>query len=261
MRKINFLLFLPFLSVISIHFHFILRWVCSQEYGHRVRLATHENFRDFVQSGGLEFFPLGGDSKVLADCTSLPVTKSACTCFHYLSISLFHCCEGFMSILQKPSSSSNTFFAWMHVVQLFATCSLPVMVKNRGFVTMKGYKARKQIKSVVYSLLEPCTEPAEGSDEPFNAQVIIANPITYGTLQFLCVNPVVGVSYLVVSLTSEKPYQISDSSFNLCMVLCRTCGCCRVSEGAFTHLFYNAMDVWPLNFCFEIFLVCLVWNL
>ena len=39
-----------------------------QEHGHRVRLATHANFKDFVLSTGLEFFPLGGDAKVLADC-------------------------------------------------------------------------------------------------------------------------------------------------------------------------------------------------
>ncbi|KAF5733540.1 sterol 3-beta-glucosyltransferase UGT80A2-like [Tripterygium wilfordii] len=37
-----------------------------QEYGHRVRLATHSNFKEFVLTAGLEFFPLGGDPKVLA---------------------------------------------------------------------------------------------------------------------------------------------------------------------------------------------------
>ncbi|KAH8489831.1 hypothetical protein H0E87_025157 [Populus deltoides] len=37
-----------------------------QDYGHRVRLATHSNFREFVLTAGLEFFPLGGDPKVLA---------------------------------------------------------------------------------------------------------------------------------------------------------------------------------------------------
>ncbi|XP_052187110.1 sterol 3-beta-glucosyltransferase UGT80A2-like isoform X5 [Diospyros lotus] len=37
-----------------------------QEYGHRVRLATHLNFKEFVLAAGLEFFPLGGDPKVLA---------------------------------------------------------------------------------------------------------------------------------------------------------------------------------------------------
>ncbi|KAJ5085215.1 hypothetical protein N7532_009986 [Penicillium argentinense] len=32
-----------------------------QAYGHRVRLATHLAFRDFVLDGGLEFFDIGGD--------------------------------------------------------------------------------------------------------------------------------------------------------------------------------------------------------
>ncbi|XP_057534860.1 sterol 3-beta-glucosyltransferase UGT80A2 isoform X2 [Amaranthus tricolor] len=37
-----------------------------QDYGHRVRLATHANFKEFVLTSGLEFFPLGGDPKILA---------------------------------------------------------------------------------------------------------------------------------------------------------------------------------------------------
>ncbi|KAH0944100.1 hypothetical protein HID58_003737 [Brassica napus] len=39
----------------------------SGEYGHRVRLATHANFKEFVLTAGLEFYPLGGDPKVLAE--------------------------------------------------------------------------------------------------------------------------------------------------------------------------------------------------
>ncbi|XP_019264597.1 PREDICTED: sterol 3-beta-glucosyltransferase UGT80B1 isoform X2 [Nicotiana attenuata] len=37
-----------------------------QAFGHRVRLATHSNFRDFVKSAGVEFYPLGGDPRILA---------------------------------------------------------------------------------------------------------------------------------------------------------------------------------------------------
>ncbi|CAL5427197.1 unnamed protein product [Camellia sinensis] len=40
--------------------------VLSLDYGHRVRLATRSNFKDFVLTAGLEFYPLGGDPKILA---------------------------------------------------------------------------------------------------------------------------------------------------------------------------------------------------
>lgn len=33
--------------------------------GHRIRIATHETFKDFVESHGLEFFNIGGDPKRL----------------------------------------------------------------------------------------------------------------------------------------------------------------------------------------------------
>ncbi|KAF2002598.1 glycosyltransferase family 1 protein [Amniculicola lignicola CBS 123094] len=35
------------------------------KYGHRVRLATHNTFADFVRESGLEFYPIGGDPKEL----------------------------------------------------------------------------------------------------------------------------------------------------------------------------------------------------
>ncbi|KAJ6930888.1 sterol 3-beta-glucosyltransferase UGT80B1-like isoform X3 [Populus alba x Populus x berolinensis] len=36
------------------------------EFGHHVRLATHANFSSFVRSAGVDFYPLGGDPRVLA---------------------------------------------------------------------------------------------------------------------------------------------------------------------------------------------------
>ncbi|GMH35759.1 hypothetical protein BSKO_03627 [Bryopsis sp. KO-2023] len=38
-----------------------------KDYGHRVRLASHSVYRDFVLSAGLEFYPLGGDPKVMIE--------------------------------------------------------------------------------------------------------------------------------------------------------------------------------------------------
>jgi len=37
----------------------------KETYGHRVRLATHPTFKDFVQENGLEFFSIGGDPSQL----------------------------------------------------------------------------------------------------------------------------------------------------------------------------------------------------
>ncbi|XP_047181250.1 sterol 3-beta-glucosyltransferase UGT80B1-like [Vigna umbellata] len=39
-----------------------------QDYGHRVRLATHADFDTFVKSAGVDFYPLGGDPRALARC-------------------------------------------------------------------------------------------------------------------------------------------------------------------------------------------------
>lgn len=39
--------------------------VLKERYGHRVRLATHPNFKDFITENGLEFFSIGGDPQAL----------------------------------------------------------------------------------------------------------------------------------------------------------------------------------------------------
>ena len=53
----------------------IIIYIYLQEFGHHVRLATHANFRSFVESAGVDFYPLGGDPRVLAGCKrSFPST-------------------------------------------------------------------------------------------------------------------------------------------------------------------------------------------
>ncbi|QDS71101.1 hypothetical protein FKW77_009183 [Venturia effusa] len=39
--------------------------VLKETYGHRVRLATHPTFKDFIEGNGLEFFSIGGDPSEL----------------------------------------------------------------------------------------------------------------------------------------------------------------------------------------------------
>ncbi|XP_057834737.2 sterol 3-beta-glucosyltransferase UGT80A2 isoform X1 [Cryptomeria japonica] len=106
-----------------------------QEYGHRVRLATHSNFEEFVLTAGLEFYPLGGDPKVLAECMLYNFHKS-------------------------------------------------YMVKNKGFLPSGPSEIaiqRKQLKSIINSLLPACTEPYPmGSGVKFRAEAILANPPAYG---------------------------------------------------------------------------------
>ena len=44
---------------------FVALGVALKRYGHRIRLATHDVFADFVHASGLEFYPIGGDPEDL----------------------------------------------------------------------------------------------------------------------------------------------------------------------------------------------------
>lgn len=44
---------------------FLALGVSLENYSHRVRLATHDIFADFVRASGLEFFLIGGDPEDL----------------------------------------------------------------------------------------------------------------------------------------------------------------------------------------------------
>lgn len=53
--------------------------VLKEKYGHRVRLATHPAFREFVVGEGVDFFSVGGDpAELMAFMVKNPV--SACLC-------------------------------------------------------------------------------------------------------------------------------------------------------------------------------------
>lgn len=45
---------------------FVIIGQLLQSHGHRVRLATHELYQDYIIESGLEFYPLAGDPKVLS---------------------------------------------------------------------------------------------------------------------------------------------------------------------------------------------------
>jgi UDP:flavonoid glycosyltransferase YjiC (YdhE family) len=99
-----------------------------QKHGHRVRLATHNVFEDFVTKSGLNFYPIGGDPAEL----------------------------------------------------------MAYMVKNPGLIPSikslrQGDIQRK--RAMVTEMLEgcwrSCVEPDMGSQTPFVAEAIIANPPSF----------------------------------------------------------------------------------
>ena len=97
--------------------------------GHRVRLATHEKFRQYVREHGLEFYPLASNP------------------------------EDLMSF----------------------------MVKNGGIVPSMSSiiqgdlkKKRQDIADILRSTWLACTENDDETSAPFTAEVVIANPPSFG---------------------------------------------------------------------------------
>lgn len=126
--------------------------------GHRVRLATHANFKEFVLTAGLEFFPLGGDPKVLAACEFLIKTV--------------------------------IFPFYSTIVIILPVIFNADMVKNKGFLPSgpsEIYIQRNQIRDIIFSLHPACVDPDPDTNIPFKLDAIIANPPAYGkTYIVLC---------------------------------------------------------------------------
>jgi hypothetical protein len=128
-------------------------------------------------------------------CTDLFVMRHSCWFFNYAQKSAdspallqclklnycrseggkCHCCR--VTFFVFSLAHSYCFSKMLHV------WLLTDMVKNKGFLP-SGHSEiatqRKQIKSIVYSLLPACTEPDLDSGLPFHPHAIIANPPAYG---------------------------------------------------------------------------------
>ncbi|BBG95949.1 Zinc-binding alcohol dehydrogenase family protein [Prunus dulcis] len=74
-----------------------------REYGHRVRLATDANFKDFVLTAGLEFIPSGGDQKFLLVIKEM-TGGGADYCFE---------CVGLISLVQEAYACCRKLFLGM----------------------------------------------------------------------------------------------------------------------------------------------------
>ncbi|WYZ45983.1 hypothetical protein EsH8_IX_000208 [Colletotrichum jinshuiense] len=126
---------------------FIALGVALSRYGHRVRLATHDNFAKFVRDSGLEFFPIGGDPADL------------------------------MSVRLAPCSPRGA---------VPSTDCFKYMVRNPGLIpsmeSLKGGdvgRKRRMIREMLHGCWRSCIDPDPISNRPFVADAIIANPPSF----------------------------------------------------------------------------------
>ncbi|MCJ1444108.1 MAG: hypothetical protein MMC23_004608 [Stictis urceolatum] len=119
-------------------------------YNHRVRLATHPNFKDFVEQNGLEFFSIGGDPEALMSYMIknpgiLPGKES-----------------------RKAGDPSNRR---ADIAEMLQGCWRSCVDRGDGMVKAPG------INKDGTSASPPTTKPK--NNEPFIADAIIANPPSY----------------------------------------------------------------------------------
>ena len=125
--------------------------VLKDTYGHRVRLATHPVFKDFVQGNGLEFFSIGGDpSRLMAFMVENP-----------------NLMPGFGSLLSGDVSRRRR-----DVAQYIQGCWRSCYQAGQGM----------DLDATDQDHLEPSGNDDPGSEpaaRPFVADCIIANPPSF----------------------------------------------------------------------------------
>lgn len=85
--------------------------------------------------------------------------------------------------LPKSELVLELMYWWFWAFTDWIYNSIVDMARNKGLIPSAPAEIsiqRKQIKTIIESLLPACTEPDPITGEPFQAQAIIANPPAYG---------------------------------------------------------------------------------
>lgn len=87
-------------------------------HGHFVRLATHENFRSFVQDQGLDFYPLAGDPLLLSEfmvktqgfiLPTSPELIRETPRYHAMMVDILHSCWDACTLADSKQPASRPF--------------------------------------------------------------------------------------------------------------------------------------------------------
>ncbi|EFJ06607.1 hypothetical protein SELMODRAFT_430560 [Selaginella moellendorffii] len=91
----------------------------QRKYNHRIRVATHVDFRNLVIEGGLDFYPLGGDPKILVQC-HVHIAEYLNVPFHLISAipwtptsEILHPCLRIKGLDNKMTYKLVDVFMWL----------------------------------------------------------------------------------------------------------------------------------------------------